>query len=77
MMLTRLGHGSKMIITGDITQIDLEPGQKSGLVEATETLRRIKGIGCVELAQTDIVRHKLVQNIVRAYQKKAEAKGSR
>jgi len=77
MMLTRLGHGSKMIITGDITQIDLEPGQKSGLVEATETLRRIRGIGCVELAQTDIVRHKLVQNIVRAYQKKAEAKGSR
>lgn len=77
MMLTRLGHGSKMIITGDITQIDLEPGQKSGLVEATETLRRIKGIGCVELTQTDIVRHKLVQNIVRAYQKKAEAKSSR
>ena len=70
MILTRLGHGSKMIITGDITQIDLDPGQKSGMVEAIETLRRIKGIGAVELTQSDIVRHKLVQNIVSAYKKK-------
>jgi phosphate starvation-inducible PhoH-like protein len=67
MVLTRLGHGSKMIITGDITQIDLEPGQKSGMVEAIEILRRIKGIGYVELTQKDIVRHRLVQNIVQAY----------
>jgi phosphate starvation-inducible PhoH-like protein len=73
MVLTRLGHGSKMIITGDITQIDLPPGQKSGMIEAIETLRRIKGIGCVELAQKDIVRHRLVQNIVQAYKKKAKA----
>ena len=72
MVLTRLGHGSKMIITGDITQIDLEPGQKSGMVEAIEILRRIKGIGYVELTQKDIVRHRLVQNIVQAYQKKSE-----
>jgi phosphate starvation-inducible PhoH-like protein len=50
MVLTRLGHGSKMIITGDITQIDREPGQKSGMVEAIETLRRIKGIGFVQLS---------------------------
>ena len=70
MVLTRLGHGSKMIITGDITQIDLEPGQKSGMVEAIEILRRIKGIGYVELNQRDIVRHRLVQNIVQAYKKK-------
>lgn len=70
MILTRLGHGSKMIITGDITQIDLDPEQKSGMVEAIETLRRIKGIGAVELTQSDIVRHKLVQNIVSAYKKK-------
>ena len=70
MVLTRLGHGSKMIITGDITQIDLEPGQKSGMIEAIETLRRIKGIGYVELNQRDIVRHRLVQNIVQAYKKK-------
>jgi len=72
MVLTRLGHGSKMIITGDITQIDLEPGQKSGMVEAIEILRRIRGIGCVELSQRDIVRHRLVQNIVQAYKKKAK-----
>jgi phosphate starvation-inducible PhoH-like protein len=73
MVLTRLGHGSKMIITGDITQIDLEPGQKSGMIEAIETLRRIKGIGYVELNQKDIVRHRLVQNIVQAYKKRAKA----
>ena len=73
MVLTRLGHSSKMIITGDITQIDLEPGQKSGMVEAIETLRRIKGIGYVELTQKDIVRHRLVQNIVQAYKKRAKA----
>ena len=73
MVLTRLGHGSKMIITGDITQIDLEPGQKSGMIEAIETLQRIKGIGYVELNQTDIVRHRLVQKIVQAYKKRAES----
>jgi phosphate starvation-inducible PhoH-like protein len=74
MILTRMGRGSKMIITGDITQTDLGADQKSGMVEAIETLRRIKGIGSVELAQTDIVRHRLVQNIVRAYQRKSSAK---
>jgi len=72
MVLTRLGHGSRMIITGDITQIDLERGQISGMVEAIEILRRIKGIGCVELSQRDIVRHRLVQNIVQAYKKKTK-----
>lgn len=72
MVLTRLGNGSKMIVTGDITQVDLEKGQKSGMVEAIETLRRIKGIGFVELNQVDIVRHRLVQKIVRAYKKKKE-----
>jgi len=74
MVLTRLGQGSKMIVTGDITQIDLDTGQKSGMVEAIEILRRIKGIGYVELTQRDIVRHRLVQNIVRAYKKKTKAK---
>jgi len=73
MVLTRLGNGSKMIITGDITQIDLEPGQKSGIIEAIETLRRIQGIGYVELKQTDIVRHRLVQNIVQAYKKRGKS----
>jgi len=71
MVLTRLGHGSKMIVTGDITQIDLGQGQKSGMVEAIKTLKRIRGIGIVELTQKDIVRHRLVQNIVRAYKKKS------
>jgi phosphate starvation-inducible PhoH-like protein len=69
MVLTRMGRSSKMIITGDITQIDLPLGQKSGMVDAIEILQRIRGIGCVELTQTDIVRHRLVQNIVRAYKK--------
>ena len=73
MVLTRLGNDSKMIITGDITQIDLEHGQKSGMIEAIETLRRIKGIGYVELNQKDIVRHRLVQNIVQAYKKRGKA----
>lgn len=70
MVLTRLGWGSKMIITGDITQIDLPAGQKSGMIEAIDRLRRIRGIGVVELARGDIVRHRLVQNIVRAYRDK-------
>ncbi len=73
MVLTRLGHGSKMIITGDVTQIDLDARQASGMIEAMSILRRIKGIGIVELNQTDIVRHRLVQNIVRAYKNKREA----
>jgi len=77
MVLTRLGHGSKMIINGDITQVDLEMGQKSGMVEAIETLRRIKGIGYVGLTQRDIVRHRLVQNIVQAYKKKAASSNKR
>ncbi len=72
MMLTRLGHGSKMIITGDVTQTDLPSGQRSGLLEAIEILKDVKGIGSVELNQKDIVRHKLVQNIVRAYKEKAK-----
>ncbi len=69
MVLTRLGRGSKMIVTGDITQIDLDKNQKSGMIEAIEKLRGIKGIGYIELEKLDIVRHKLVQAIVRAYEK--------
>ena len=74
MVLTRLGHGSKMIITGDITQVDLQSPQQSGMVEAIELLKRVKGIGVVELTRRDIVRHRLVQNIVRAYKKRSELK---
>ncbi|NPD91437.1 PhoH family protein [Xylanibacter muris] len=69
MFLTRMGWNSKMIITGDMTQIDLPPKQKSGLKDALEVLQGIEGIGIVELDQKDIVRHKLVTRIVKAYQK--------
>jgi phosphate starvation-inducible PhoH-like protein len=68
MFLTRLGHDSKMIVTGDTTQIDLPANQQSGLSDAVEKLRGIKGIATVELERGDIVRHRLVQNIVDAYQ---------
>lgn len=75
MFLTRMGRGSKMIITGDITQVDLEKGQRSGMIDAIQTLSGIKGIGSVELDEADIVRHKLVQNIVKAYEKRKKIKG--
>ncbi len=77
MVLTRLGHGSKMIITGDITQIDLQPGQRSGMVDAIERLRRIRGIGVAKLTRRDIVRHRLVQNIVRAYRSRRAGSGKK
>ena len=72
MFLTRLGHDSKMIVTGDTTQIDLPPNQESGLVDALKKLRGIKGIATVELERSDIVRHRLVQNIVNAYERTKE-----
>lgn len=67
MFLTRLGNSSKMIVTGDPTQIDLHENDESGLVDAVDRLRGIKGIATVELKKSDIVRHRLVQNIVNAY----------
>ncbi len=67
MFLTRLGHGSKMIVTGDTTQIDLERPQDSGLIDAVRRLRRVNGVAFVALTGTDIVRHSLVQRIVEAY----------
>jgi phosphate starvation-inducible PhoH-like protein len=73
MFLTRLGHDSKMIITGDPTQLDLPEGQESGLIDAMRKLRGIKGIAMVELERGDIVRHRLVQNIVNAYERKEKA----
>jgi phosphate starvation-inducible PhoH-like protein len=69
MFLTRLGHDSKMIVTGDVTQVDLPEEQESGLVDALNKLRGIKGVGVVELERGDIVRHRLVQNIVNAYER--------
>ena len=67
--LTRLGMNAKMIVTGDVTQIDLPPSTTSGLIQAMQILKGVKGIGKIEFTKKDIVRHKLVQRIVEAYDK--------
>ena len=67
MFLTRLGFGSKAVITGDITQIDLPTGRVSGLIEALNVVRQIEGIAFIHFDERDVVRHKLVQQIVQAY----------
>jgi len=67
MFLTRLGASSKSVVTGDVSQTDLPPNEVSGMKEATGLLRGVKGIGCVRLTRRDIVRHRLVQDIVDAY----------
>ena len=72
MFLTRLGFGGKMIVTGDMTRIDLPPTQKSGLRDAMERFRDIKGIKIIEFNEKDIVRHPLVKKIVAAYEQKAK-----
>ncbi|MDR2145532.1 MAG: PhoH family protein [Tannerella sp.] len=72
MFLTRMGMNAKMIVTGDITQIDLPPTAKSGLVQAMEILDRVPGIGRIQFEKKDIVRHKLVQRIVEAYEKRED-----
>lgn len=74
MFMTRLGIGSKMIITGDITQIDLHPTQQSGLKHALHLLHKVKGIGNISFDKNDIIRHKLVQRIVEAYEKEDNKK---
>ena len=74
MFLTRLGFGSKMVITGDITQIDLPDGKKSGLKKVLKILKDIDDIATCRFNQKDVVRHKLVQDIVNAYQKYEEGK---
>jgi len=71
MFLTRLGFGSKMVITGDQTQIDLPKGAKSGLVAAESIIKNVNGISFIFLEQTDVVRHPLVGKIIEAYEKKA------
>ena len=68
MFLTRIGFGTKAVITGDVTQIDLQRHQKSGLVEAQKILRDIKGIAMTHFLSQDVVRHPLVQKIVNAYE---------
>lgn len=74
MFLTRMGMNTKMIITGDLTQIDLPAAQTSGLVQAMRILKGVRGISFVELGKKDIVRHKLVERIVEAYEKFDEKK---
>lgn len=69
MFLTRLGFNSKMVITGDVTQVDLPDGKKSGLVEVIKILKNIKDIDTVRFSEKDVVRHRLVQDIVKAYEK--------
>ena len=69
MFLTRLGNGSKMVITGDITQIDLPNKQKSGLIEALHVLKDVEDISIQKFSEKDVVRHKLVQDIIKAYEK--------
>jgi phosphate starvation-inducible PhoH-like protein len=76
MFLTRLGFGSKMVVTGDITQIDLPREQASGLIQVRDILREVDGIGVVEFGHEDVVRHKLVQRIVEAYKRHAEETGT-
>ena len=74
MFLTRIGFGSKAVITGDITQIDLARGQKSGLVEVRDVLKDVRGINFSEFLAEDVVRHPLVQKIVAAYERHAQRK---
>ena len=73
MVLTRQGFNSKMVVTGDITQIDLPNGRRSGLLDAVEILKGVEGISFVQFDERDVVRHSLVQRIVRAYEKHNEA----
>jgi phosphate starvation-inducible PhoH-like protein len=71
MFLTRMGPESKMIVTGDVSQIDLPPNQRSGLKEAVRILWKVKTIGFVELSDKDVVRHRLVRDIIEAYNREA------
>jgi phosphate starvation-inducible PhoH-like protein len=77
MFLTRLGFGSKAVVTGDITQIDLPTGKASGLVEAMKIVTGVEGISFVHFDDRDVVRHKLVQQIVKAYEAHQSGNGSR
>lgn len=74
MFLTRLGFGSKIVVTGDVTQIDLPGDKRSGLKEVVKILKDVPGIGIVNLTEKDVVRHELVQKIITAYEKYEKAK---
>ena len=77
MFLTRLGENSRMAVNGDLTQIDLPPGQKSGLRDALEAIENVEGVGTVRFSNRDVVRHHLVQKIVSAYDSRDRKKTSR
>ena len=77
MFLTRMGFGSKVVITGDVTQIDLPDGKPSGLREAMRVLKNVEGIGICELTNADVVRHVMVQRIVEAYERDANRKNGK
>ena len=77
MFLTRMGMNTKMIVTGDRTQIDLPPSQRSGLIEAMRILRDVPGIVFIEMNKKDIVRHKLVTRIVEAYERDAKERNEK
>ncbi len=74
MFLTRLGFGSKIVVTGDITQIDLPDGKRSGLVDVIRILKNVEDIETIRFSEKDVVRHKLVQDIIKAYEKYEEGK---
>jgi phosphate starvation-inducible PhoH-like protein len=74
MFLTRIGFGTKAVITGDVTQTDLARGQKSGLIEADRILAGVRGIAFTRFTSADVVRHPLVQKIIGAYERDAAAK---
>ena len=76
MFLTRLGFGSKVVVTGDVTQIDLPREQASGLIQVQKILGDIDGIEFVQFSHQDVVRHKLVQRIVEAYKRHSEETGT-
>jgi phosphate starvation-inducible PhoH-like protein len=76
MVLTRQGFNSKMVVNGDITQIDLPAGRRCGLIDAVEVLKGVEGISFVQFDDRDVVRHSLVQKIVRAYERYNEAIGA-
>jgi phosphate starvation-inducible PhoH-like protein len=77
MFLTRIGFGSKCVVTGDPSQVDLPKGMLSGLVDADRVLRKVKGIAMTHFTSRDVVRHPLVARIVEAYEAQAKAAGKR
>jgi phosphate starvation-inducible protein PhoH and related proteins len=77
MFLTRMGFDSKLVITGDITQTDLPRGQRSGLRDALDLIRDIRGIGTVQFTDVDVVRHPLVAALIRAYDSRDRARSER